>query len=637
MFAPWSRRLAVVLGLLAAPVAQEPTLRLGRLFGDHMVLPESSKVLVRGHGRPLAAVTLAGSWGSEATGQVDAEGRFAVALATPKSGGPHELVVTSGAERLILKDLRSGIVLLASGQSNMEMPMGNRGGWQGGVRDWRREVAAAADAELRFFTVARVAQGRPAEDVDGEWSVSDAETAKAFSAVAYYCARELRAATGVPVGVVVAAWGGTVAEAWLRPTGLAAFPEFADGLRTAAEGADPARGAAERERFWRAVPATLPAGGGEPVTLPERWSTGPLAAFDGVAFYARSVQLPAGWSGQPLRLELGAIDDCDTVFVDQERLGGMETDGAWNTARQYVIPAARTTGAKALQLVVRVLDTGGEGGFAGPAEALRLVGPDGSVPLAGAWTRWRGPALADLPPWPRDPSGGPNRPSVLWHGMLAPLQSFPFTAAIWYQGEANVGRAEQYTRLMPALVADWRRAFGADLPFCSVQIAPYRYGRKDDAVAQLRLAQAAILALPRTGLVGTLDCGDADDIHPIDKAPVGQRLAAQVLATVFGKAVPVDGPRPVRASRSGASVRIEWAGAEGGLQLVAAAGFELAGADGVFHPAAAQLEGDALVLSAAAVSAPRHARYAHAEVPVAALRNGAGWPARPFLLEVLPQ
>jgi sialate O-acetylesterase len=631
-----SRLVSLVLGmgLAAVATAQQPGLRLTHLYSDHMVLPAERSVPVRGFGAPGAAVELMASWGATARAEVGADGRFTAALRTPGPGGPHELTVQSGAERLQLRDLRSGIVLLASGQSNMEMPLGDHGGWRGGTRDWQREVAAARDPELRFFTVAQAASGAPATDVDGAWLVCTPDHAPGFSATAYYCAKQLRAARQVPVGVVVAAWGGTVAEAWTSPAGLAAFPEFAEGLRDATRAPDAAAQAAARTRFWNAVPVSTPAGGGTAVTLPELWSAGDLADFDGVAFYARSVTLPAGWAGHDLQLELGAIDDCDTVFLDGERLGGMEGDGAWNTPRQYAIPAARTAADRPLRLLVRVLDTGGEGGFAGPAEALRLVGPDGKVPLAGTWTRWRGPALADLPAWPRDRAGGPNRPAVLWHGMVAPLLPFPFTAVLWYQGESNVGRAEQYARLLPAMVTDWRRANGDDLPFFGVQIAPHRYRRKDDAVAQLRLAQAAILALPRTGLVGTLDCGDAADIHPVDKAPVGQRLAAQVLATVFGGEGPADGPQPARVARAGAAVRLEWRGAEGGLQLADAAGFELAGADGVFHAAPARLDGTAVLVATPAVPVPEQVRYAHAEVPTAALRNGAGWPARPFVLPV---
>lgn len=627
------RRCLWLLSAAFPLAAQAPSLRLSHLYGDHMVLPSDAAVPLRGFGAPGGKIAVQTSWGAAAEGAIGSDGRFAVELRTPAPGGPHQLVVQSGDERLELRDLRAGIVLLAAGQSNMEMPLGDHGGWRGGTRDWQREVAAANDNDLRFLTVAQAVGAAPAADCDGAWQVCSPATAAGFSAVAYYCAKALRAARGVPVGVVVAAWGGTVAEAWTSPAGLAGFPEFAADLRAAMAPptADPALA---RERFWRAVPNSPPAGGGEPATLPERWSSGPLAAFDGVAFYARSVPLPAGWAGRELQLELGAIDDCDTVFVGGERLDGMEVHGAWNTPRRYTVPAARTAGATALRLLVRVVDTGGEGGFAGPAEALCLRGPDGSVPLSGAWARWRGPALDELPPWPRDPSGEPNRPAVLWHGMVAPLLPFPFTAALWYQGESNVGRPEQYARLFPALVVDWRAHNGGALPFFAVQIAPHAYRRKDDAVARLRLAQEALLALPETGLVATLDCGDARDIHPIDKAPVGARLAAQVQAVVFGAPVVASGPVPRGCVREGEAVRIEFDSAAGGLLLTEPTGFELAGADGVFHAAAASVVGEALRAVAAAVPAPRQVRYAHAEVPTPALRNGAGWPARPFCREV---
>lgn len=627
------RASALGAAFAAAALAQTPdaTFRPSRLFGDHMVLPAARKVPCWGRGEPGAEVVVAASWGETATARVDAGGRWRCELTTAARGGPHTLTLRCGAAERSCDDVLLGDVWLGSGQSNMEMPVARIDGW-GGVRDWQQEVAAADLPQLRWFTVQKATAARALDDVEGEWVVCSPATAGSMSATAFFFGRELLRAGEGPLGVVVSCWGGTVAEAWTSPAGLAAFPEFQPDLRGLQdEAGEAARGEAVLA-FWRAVDAAR-VGEAVPVTVPERWSRGELAGFDGVATYSRTVELPAAFVGQELWLELGAIDDMDTVTWNGARIGGMQDDGAWSTPRRYRIAAAPAATAVA-RVSVQVVDTGGEGGFAAaPGEVLVRLAADPAqvVPLAGTWQRARGPALPELPPWPRQ-DRGPNRPSVLYQAMIAPLLPFPFTGVIWYQGESNRERPEQYARLLPALVQDWRRGFGRPLPFYAVQIAPFAYRDGDpDDVARLRLAQAAMLGLDHTGLAVTLDVGDNEDIHPAAKQPVGERLARLALARHYGKQVACDGPLLGGITTRGAEVRLHFTMATGGLVLEhGGAGFELAGADGHFVAATARLDGDLVVVHADAVAAPRVVRYAWGAAPPWSLRNGAGLPAPPF-------
>lgn len=616
-------------GRVATWPAPDATLRLASLFGDHMVLPAAGEVVVRGSASPATEVCVRGSWGSVATATSGRDGSFRCTLATPPlRGGPHEFTVSCGGQQLTVHDVLAGDVWLASGQSNMEMPLGNKH-WSGGVHANADAIAAATLPGLRVFTVRQQAAERPADAVDGQWIVCSPANAGEISAAAFFFARELLREGVSPIGLVVSSWGGTVAEAWTSEAGLAAFPEFGAQLREQREGGGSSR-QAQIQAFWRAVDAS-PAGPPAAVAVPDRWSLGGLADFDGVATYARDVELPPAFRGKDCWLELGPLDDMDTVWCNGERVGGMAAEGAWATPRRYRIAGQATQGPK-LSLRVRVVDTGGEGGFSGRAEDVRLLlADDASVvlPLAGDWQRCVGSTLAELPAWPR--AGGPNRPAVLWNGMIAPLLPFPFAGAIWYQGEANRGRAEQYTRLFPAMIADWRGAFGRELPFYFVQIAPFGYEHDRGETAELREAQAAALALPRTGMVVTLDCGDAGDIHPIRKQPVGERLAALALSRHYGRAGPCEGPVLATATAVGADVHLTFTATDGGLQLANdGAGFELAGADGRFQRATARLDGDHVVLRADTVARPTAVRYAWAAVPDWSLRNGAGFPGAPF-------
>lgn len=252
-----------------------------RLFGDHMVLPAEARVQVQGFGTPGAAVEVSASWGARGTGVVGGDGRWSLLLATGPRGGEHTVTMRSAADEVVLHDVLLGDVWLASGQSNMEMPIGEFGGWKNGVADWQAEVAKADHHDLRVFTVAQRASGAPLDDVEGHWEVCTPATAKGFSATAYFFARDLLAAGTTPIGIVVSAWGGTVCEAWVSGEALAPFPEFAAAL--AATRAPRRDVGAMLAEFWQAVPAAPADGGWQDVTLPATWSADGLGAFDGIA------------------------------------------------------------------------------------------------------------------------------------------------------------------------------------------------------------------------------------------------------------------------------------------------------------------------------------------------------------------
>ncbi|MCA8948743.1 MAG: hypothetical protein KDE27_04530, partial [Planctomycetes bacterium] len=354
------------------------------LFGSHMVLPPDDTVVLRGTGTPGEQVAVASSWGGAATAHIDAAGRWRCPLATPPRGGTHSITLRAGTETIALDDVLIGDVWLASGQSNMEMTVGFSGGWRQGVLNWEAEVAAADLPELRMFTVEKAASGTPLDVVAGEWQVCSPATASGFSAAAYFCARELLRRGHGPIGVVVSSWGGTVCEAWTSGEALAPFPEFEAALAATRA---PVRPWAERAlEFWQAVPGWSGAAAlatAEDVALPAVWSQDGLGDFDGVAFYRRRVELPAELRGRELALELGAIDDMDTVWCNGVRIGGMEREGAWATPRSYTLPANATAGA-VLELVVRVLDTGGEGGFSGTPAAMKLAATESADGAGGA-------------------------------------------------------------------------------------------------------------------------------------------------------------------------------------------------------------------------------------------------------------
>jgi len=236
--------------------------------------------------------------------------------------------------------------------------------------------------------------------------------------------------------------------------------------------------------------------------------------------------------------------------------------------------------------------------------------------------------------------------TALYNAMVHPLQPYPLAGVIWYQGETNATPqgAHAYRDRFGALIRGWRAAWQApELPFLWAQLAAFGSGGDrvdaagtviDSPWATLRESQSAVLALPATAQAVTIDVGDAHDIHPRDKRTVGHRLALAARRVAYGQDVVHAGPayRGAEAREGTLVLRFD---APAGLAVrgggQAPRGFELAGADGRFHPAQARIEGDAVVLRSGAVPQPRLARYAWSDNPAAAdLVGGDGLPASPF-------
>jgi len=218
---------------------------------------------------------------------------------------------------------------------------------------------------------------------------------------------------------------------------------------------------------------------------------------------------------------------------------------------------------------------------------------------------------------------------VLFNGMIAPLVPYAIRGGIWYQGEANSGQAQLYRRVFPNLVADWRRIWGqGEFPFLYVQIAPFK-----EMQPEIREAQRLSLAkIPNSAMAVTLDVGDANDIHPTNKQPVGERLALAARALVYSERLEYSGPLYRSFHLNGHRVVLKFNHVGGGLVAKDGdlKGFTIAGTDKVFRPARAKIVGDTVEVSADGIPAPAAVRYAWADVPEGNLFNNAGLPASPF-------
>lgn len=623
-----------LLALLAAMVSLPPLPFLSPMFSDQMVLQRDKPNVLWGWTSPGAHVRVTVA-DKSAVGVADANGRWTARLTPPPVGGPYKVVV-EGPTKVVLEDVLVGDVWICSGQSNMEMGLTMAANGPG-------EAAKANDPNLRLYMAPRQIGYTPQQVNPGaHWQRCTPESVShggwgGFSAVGYYFGKALVRELSVPIGLIQAAWGGTSAEAWTREEALRPIDDFnavldkIDGLKGGPVygtyldlwGADNDPGI---KGNWQS-PETL-LGGWSVTDVP---TEAPLKGL-GTVWLRKEVDLGNPPVTGNSVLWLGPVSDIDTAWVNGRQVG--TGSGEWE--RQYwfdsslLHPGINT-------IVVRFLHTAGRPGFLGKPGSIYLGLPEGEkVPLEGQWHSKIGAVLPGATP-PYDYEPNPTVPTTLANGMIAPIAPLALRGVIWYQGETNGGRGYQYRKLLPALIADWRKLFGeGDFPFLVVSLAnwmPRRDQPGDDGWAELREAQAmTVQHVKNTGLAVTIDVGDAVDIHPKDKHTVGERLALNALAIAYRKHVSFSGPVYKGMRREGAAIRLTFSYADGGM--VAKGGrlaeFSVAGADHRWHWAEAKIDGDKVVVRSDEVTEPLAVRYAWQANPKATLYNGAGLPAVPF-------
>lgn len=647
----------ILLMYLVSTSLQSQQLSLHPLFTDHMVLQQQEQVAVWGNAPAGAGITLSTSWGAMVNTEVSPSGKWKLLLPTPLAGGPHEITVKSGSTQVRIADVMVGEVWLASGQSNMEMPLSGFPPNEP-IDNAEQEIADAKYPAIRMFTVRRHLATAPQTTIEGSWEVCTPDAAPAYSATAYFFARKLHQDLGIPVGIIHSSWGGTAAEAWTSEPALEAFPELKKSLADF----DRAKAQAWLDQF-----ETIPRPNSveelqeldmddalivDPNFDDQDWARVNLPSTDcalssfvpeaqhsqrlnGTFWYRKKIRLTN--TGTDYLLKTGAIDDADVTYFNGQVIGATWN---WQQERVYRIPSALVREGENT-LAIKHFDGGGGCYVAGPLYLETTAGKQ--ISLDGEWSalfyadlqsssllHYGRAGQKKLPQRPLLAAGNPNDlPTSLFNGMIHPLIPFGIKGAIWYQGESNVGRAKQYERLFPGMIEDWRERWGTDFPFYFVQIAPFNYGGGPAAPA-LRDAQRRSLQLDNTGMVVTLDIGNAHSIHPGNKQDVGQRLALLALAHDYQQEVTPSGPLYLSHSVQANTITVNFDFAASGLSLKSTTGFEIAGEDQVFVDAKVQVKGSQLLISAPGISHPVHVRYAWKDDAEATLFNREGLPASSF-------
>ncbi len=611
------------------------------LFSDNMVLQRNREVPVWGWNTPGAEVevTIRGKTVKTTT---DADGQWKARLPALQAGGPYQMTISSGEDKIVIRNILYGDVWVCSGQSNMAWQVKNS-------NDAKREIANAKDGQIRHFKVPLKGSIQLEERLPGgQWEVTSPQTVGEFTAVGYFFAKQLRKSTDVPIGLINSSWGGSSIEAWMSAE-LHVESGTGDALaRMEREFA--AKRLADRKKL-EAVIGNLPTkdegianglaiwagrsfddNSWKNMALPKLWEDAGLPNLDGVVWFRKSVNLPDELAQENWELGLAKIDDSDRVWINGQEVG--ESKNAYNEIRRYPVDGTFLRPGENV-ITVRVEDTGGGGGIYGEPGQLYLKSPNFSAPLAGQWKYKVGEYRAEE-------ARVNQSPTMLYNQMIYPMLGYGITGVIWYQGESNAGgeRAFTYREQFPAMINDWRKKWGQqDFPFLFVQLANWRAAKDqptESSWAMLRESQSKTLEVsPNSGQAVIIDIGEADDIHPRNKQDVGYRLALAARKIAYGEDIVYSGPSYQSHTVEDNKIYLTFDHIGSGLRAKDKygylKGFAIAGSDQKFRWAKAAIEGDRIVVWSEEVPNPVAVRYAWADNPDDAnLYNEEGLPASPF-------
>jgi sialate O-acetylesterase len=574
----------------------------------------------------------------------DTDGKWSILLSALKSGGPYDMEINA-ANHITVKNILIGDVWICSGQSNMELSMDR-------VKDKYPDVIANSEnPSIRQFIVPdKYNFNAPQDDLEsGRWVSANPGTILNFTAVGYFFAKELFEKYNVPIGLINASLGGSPAQAWMSEDALKAFPEY---LATTEKYKDIAyinqikekdkavsdawygriqkidKGLALGEKPW--FDTSYDASQWATMNIPGYWADEALGPVNGVVWFRKEVDVPTSMTGKPARLWLGRIVDADTTYVNGKIVGSVTYQ---YPPRKYNVPANLLKPGKNI-IVVRVISNSGRGGFV-LDKPYQLTAAGQTIDLRGQWQYKLGATMEPLPPstfiqW---------QPLGLYNAMIAPLLNYKIKGVIWYQGESNVGRAREYQKLFPALIADWRQKWNqGNFPFLYVQLANFMEVKDQPCEsnwAELREAQLKTLAVPNTAMAVIIDIGEWNDIHPLNKEDVSKRLALAAQKVAYGdEKVVYSGPIYHSMKIEESKIILTFTNVGGGL--IAKGGgklkhFAIAGADNKFVWAKAKIKGDKVIVWNDDIKNPVTVRYAWADNPEGAnLYNKEGLPASPF-------
>jgi len=499
-------------------------LLMSPFFSDGMVLQRDSHFPILSR-KKITVIFLGKTYEAKSTDE-----KWLITLDPVPVGGPFEMQIKSDDESITIKDIYSGDLWLCSGQSNMETPMER-------LRDNFSE-----EWELKEYPIIRHFKtpqewdfSSPREDISGgSWLKPSKETLSSFTATPWFFAKYIYEKYQIPIGLINTAWGGTPIESWMSRDALAGFPQkitlgaqFADTVKCKEITNKSASAISEWEKNVTHEDIGIPKEWKNPntdisswddITLPGNFSDAGLDKFCGSLWLAKDFKVGEDFAAKEVKVWLGTIIDSDTVYINGVEIG---STGYRYPPRKYVCKGLVKKGIN--RIVIRVICNSGEGGIT-INKPFRIFTDGESVELSGTWKYKIGIKTQKRP----EEFFFHSLPMGNFNAMVYPFLRIPIKGVIWYQGESNDFNSNEYKKLFPLMINDWRKKSNNEkLPFIFVQLPILKEPSDNNEAhgwAIIREAQADTLSLPNTGMACALELGEWNDLHPINKKDVGYRL-----------------------------------------------------------------------------------------------------------------
>jgi len=642
-----NRKPLITLACLIFGILQSSAkLELPQMFQDGMVLQRGKQVAVWGTANANESVTV--SWKKKTySTTANNEGQWKVMLPAAKAGGPFIMeIYTPGGDKKVINDVLVGDVWMVSGQSNIDVPI------ERVYPQYSKDIDQYSNEKLRLFRVQRSANTEKQTNViPDHWRHANKQEAWDYSAVGYFLAREMFEKTGVPQGIICNSVGGSPIQAWIDIDSVKTFsPEYYQKylLYTDPE-YNRIQGMANQRAndLWtKLVDETDPG-------LKENWTSSDyddtlwktVNQYDhswalngrrpvvGTIWLRQHITVDKAHAGKPAKLLLGRMFDMDYAFVNGKQVGVTYYQ---YPPRRYDIPEGLLREGDNV-ITIRFVNKGGMVEFF-PEKPYKVVfgdwtfdkTPEYEIPLSEEWKYSLGAQVTECLGGKSDFQ---NQASVLYNAMLCPVGPYTINGIVWYQGESNTGRPQEYGDMLRMLIANWRARLENDkLPFVIVQLAnhmdPSEKPQPNSGWAILREQQRNTAnADPNARVITAIDLGETYDIHPLKKQDVAQRCAAAFGNMVWGEKNLLS-PQPIMAVTEGKNMIITL---DQKLQDGEVLEFELAGDDGRYHNAKAIADGNTIMASCESVEAPVSARYAWKDNPINANCHAeTGLPVVPF-------
>lgn len=607
------------------------------LFSDGMVLQRNKPIPVWGWADANEKITIKINNQTLKT-KASENGKWQIELKPEIAGGPYELSV-KGENTIIVNNVLVGEVWICSGQSNMEWVVSNS-------NNFNEELKDADYPLIRHFLVEKDMGSTPKEKLKGgNWTICNKNTVGDFTAIGYFFAKNIYKELKVPIGIINTSWGGTNVETWTSREAFENSDEFKnmiaempkididslleEQMQLITDKVEKIQGSkvsTKNESSFKEVDyndANWPE-----MHAPELWENQQLVNLDGTVWMRKSIQISKEDTGKKAYLELAKIDDLDVTYINGTKVG---TTSRYDEKRAYNVPKNVLKEGKNI-ISIRIFDYAGGGGIWGEASNLKLTTENNVISLAGQWKFNVIEIKSQVSP--------NSFPSLLYNAMINPLIPYAFQGVLWYQGEANVSRAEQYKKAFPLMINDWRAKWNqGDFPFYFVQLSTFdEFGgnsNKGSKWAELREAQTETLKLPNTGMAVTIDIGNAKDIHPRNKQDVGKRLSAIALNKVYHNENVFSGPvfKSMEIVENKITLTFDNIGSGLGTpdKYGYIKGFEIAGNDKVFYYAKAYIIDNKVIVYNENIENPIAIHYGWADdAGDCNLYNDENFPAPPF-------